>query len=373
MTVYDAVLPVTADTLAFAAKLVMGFVGALFLGAILLPGIDREGYPMPTGGTRRYKLYGMTLFFLTHIAVGVGTLVYGWSLSPLITHFWSVFIVANVLAVVWTLALYVWGKRPGAVGLPQGEGVPLPRPVKDLWFGPELNPTWLGVDLKMFLYHPSLIGVGLYVVAFAYLQLEQTGTITPQMACFVAFWWAYLFTHYVKEEFMLSTWDILAENLGFMLVWGDLVYVPFLYALPGWWVAAETTAWSTGTTVAVVCVYALCLWVFRATNWQKERFKRFPDAPIWGKAPELVGGRLLASGFWGIGRKLNYTGEIGVYLAFSATAGLVHWGPWLVPLSLIILLTQRAGRDDKRCRAKYGAVWEEYCKRARFRMFPLVY
>jgi hypothetical protein len=31
---------------------------------------------------------------------------------------------------------------------------------------------------------------------------------------------------------------------------------------------------------------------------------------IWGKPAETLGGRLLVSGFRGIGRKLNHTGEI---------------------------------------------------------------
>jgi len=35
---------------------------------------------------------------------------------------------------------------------------------------------------------------------------------------------------------MLSTWDIIAENFGLMLVWGDLVYLPFLYCISGWYI-----------------------------------------------------------------------------------------------------------------------------------------
>jgi len=56
------------------------------------------------------------------------------------------------------------------------------------------------------------------------------------MACFVTFWRVYLFTHYIKEEFMLSTWDITDEHFGFMLVWGDMIYVPFLYSIVGWFI-----------------------------------------------------------------------------------------------------------------------------------------
>jgi delta14-sterol reductase len=254
-----------------------------------------------------------------------------------------------------------------------GHDLSLPAFVKDLWFGNELNPTWFGVDIKMFMYHPSLIGVGLLVVAYAFAQYETYGVLTPQTICFVAFWWGYLFTHYVKEEFMLSTWDVTDENFGFMLVWGDLVYVPFLYSLPGWWLIDAIDPWPTSAWVALSAFYLFALWVFRDANWQKERYKRDPSQPIWGKAPETLGGRLLVSGWWGIGRKINYTGEICVYFAFAMTTGFETIWPYLLPMSLVVLLTQRASRDDKKCRAKYGTLWEQYCSRARFRVIPFVY
>jgi delta14-sterol reductase len=225
----------------------------------------------------------------------------------------------------------------------------------------------------MFLYQPSLIGVDLVVASFASAQRDLYGAITPQMACMLGFWWAYLFTHYVKEEFMLSTWDVIAEKFGLMLVWGDLVYVPFLYSLPCWWLVDETRPMAAWKCVALCLLCLASLWMFREANWQKERFKRAPEAAIWGKKPELVGGRLLASGWWGIGRKLNYTGEIGVYLSFALTTGFDHPWPYLLPLSLVGLLAQRAARDDRRCSEKYGDVWRSYCARARFRMIPFVY
>jgi len=47
--------------------------------------------------------------------------------------------------------------------------------------------------------------------------------------------------------------------------------------------------------------------------------------------------------------------------------------PYVLPLWLVCLFSHRAWRDDQRCRAKYGALWDEYCRRARFRMIPFVY
>ncbi len=367
-------LPVTLEFLITATWMVLGFIGVLFISALVLPGLERRGYPLPNGQTKDYKLYGMTFFFLLHIAVGIATFGFGISLAPIVHHFWSLFIVANVLAILWSLALYLYGKRNGPVLKSEtGHDHPLPGWVKDLWFGNELNPTWLGVDLKMFMYQPSLLGVYLIVISFAYAQFERHGAITPQMWCFVGFWFAYLFMHYVNQEFMLSTWDITDENFGFMLVWGDLVYLPFLYSLPGFWIIDETTPFSTLQWALLTAFFLIALTLCFQANWQKERFKRDPQAKIWGKPAKTIGGKLLISGWWGIGRKLNYTGEVGVYLSFALCAGLSHWQPYLLPLSLLLLLTQRATRDDRKCRAKYGPLWEEYCRRAKFRMIPFVY
>lgn len=367
-------LPITLESLATAAWMVLGFIAALFMGALILPGLDRRGYPLPNGQTKEYKLYGMSCFFLLNVALGIATFGFGISLAPIVEHFWSLFIVANVVAIAWSLGLYAYGKRSGTVLKSrtghEGKGRAW---AKDLWFGNELNPTWLGVDLKMFMYQPSLLGVYLIVVSFGYAQYERHGVITPQMWCFFGFWFVYLFTHYVKEEFMLSTWDVTTENFGFMLVWGDLVYVPFWYPLPAFWIVDQTTPFTTGQLVALTVFFLLCLTIFRGANWQKEHFRRNPLAKVWGKPPRTLGGKLLISGWWGIGRKINYTGEVGVYLSFALCAGLSHWQPYLLPLSLFLLLVQRAARDDRKCREKYGPLWEDYCRTVKFRMLPFIY
>src|SRR5881394_4286391 len=94
--------------------------------------------------------------------------------------------------------------------------------------------------------------------------------------------------------------------------------------------------------VAVVILYALGFWMFRGANEQKHRFKRDPGVRIWGAPAATMGGRLLVSGFWGIGRKLNYTGEICLYIAWTLPAALAAPIAWLLPLWLAALLVHRA-------------------------------
>ena len=78
--------------------------------------------------------------------------------------------------------------------------------------------------------------------------------------------------------------------------------------------------------------------MFRGANAQKWRFKQDPTAVIWGEKAEAIGGSLLISGWWGIGRHLNYTGEIGVYLALTLATGFDSFVPYLLPLWMLVLL-----------------------------------
>src|SRR5262245_34343835 len=108
-------LPVTVESLGTAIWLVVSFIAVLFVGSMALPGPERRGFALPNGETKTYKLSGMALFFLLHIAVGLATVGLGLSLTPIVQHFWSLVIVAFVLAIVWALALYGYGKRAGTV------------------------------------------------------------------------------------------------------------------------------------------------------------------------------------------------------------------------------------------------------------------
>ncbi|MEM6990470.1 MAG: DUF1295 domain-containing protein [Myxococcota bacterium] len=359
---------VTPVSLLQAAAVYAAFFVALLLAAKILPGKTYAGFPQPSGDRKDYKINGLSLWVATHMAIVAGVLWFDLSLSSLIHEFWSYFIVVNAASVVWMFILYFGGRirgetaRPGLVGF-----------VQDFWYGVELNPTWRGVDLKTWAYQPSLIGLSILNAAFGFTQYEALGTLTPQMIAYLSFWWLYMTSHFWFEAGVLSMWDVIAEKFGFMLVWGDLVLVPFFYCIGGWWLVGQTEPMSVAMVGTVVGLHVLGLWIFRGANAQKDQFKRQPDRPIWGRAPETIGGRLLVSGWWGYGRKINYTGEIMVYFSFALCTGMQSLVPYLLPLWLCVLLPHRAWRDEKRCRDKYGELWEQYTRRARFRMIPFVY
>jgi Delta14-sterol reductase len=366
--------PVTPEALLQATLLVGGFLFLLFAGTRWLPGPVRAGAPLADGSRRQYKLTGLVLFLGTALLIGGGTILFGLSLAPLLTLFWSLLIVANGFAFLWTALLYLHGWRQRQARMVSGEPGPGPLAMlRDLWLGVELNPTWLGVDLKVFAYQPSLIGLALLNAAFAYQQYATYGRLSTPMLLYQAFWGLYVLSYFSYEELVLTMWDVIAEPFGFMLVWGDLVLVPFFYSIGGWFLLRQPQPMSAFAVTGMVLLFLVGMVLLRGANAQKHRFKTNPQVRIWGKPAQTLEGKLLISGWWGIGRKLNYTGDSCIYLAIALTTGFASPVPYLLPLWLTSLLVQRAARDDRRCRAKYGALWEDYCAIARFRMVPFLY
>ena len=337
------------------------FLAASFAAVKYLPGRVVLGREEPDGTRFPYRINGLAVFAAANVAVAAATLIFGLSLAPLIHHFWTLFAAAN--AVSFALALWLHLRAAGA-----GRTT-----LRQKLIGRELNPRAFGVDLKMWAYEPSLIGLGLLVAAFGYEQYERHGQITPQMGFWLIGWWVYLATHYAQQDFLLSIFDVIEERFGLMLLWGDLVLVPFFYSIAGWTLLDQHKPMKIPALVGLAALYGVSLWMFRSANAQKWRFKQDPKTVIWGEQAEAIGGRLLISGWWGIGRHLNYTGEIGVYLALTLATRFHSFAPYLLPLWMLLLLVHRAWRDDRRCRAKYGALWHAYRAHSRFRMFPFLY
>jgi len=346
-----------------AAILLLGFCGVLFVSCIVVPGKKIEATRTDCT-TFAYKLNGLSLLLLTTAVMIVGHF-FGWfSLSVLVTHFLELFIVTNIFAFAVSGWLYLQGRKSQA----EATGF-----LSGYYYGVTLNPTLCGVDLKLYSYRPSLIGLALFNASFGVLQYETYGTLTLAMILYQGFTFLYVLNYFHFEDGMIFTWDIVSEKFGWMLVWGDFVLVPFFYCICGWYLVHAPDLLSPLGAALLVMLYVLGFWMFRGTNNQKHRFKSDPNVMIWGRPAETLDGRLLVSGFWGFGRHMNYTGEILIYFSFFLTTCFVSWVPLLLPLWLATLLIHRSRRDEQRCHAKYGELWERYKQRVRYTMFPPIY
>ncbi len=361
--VQSMIASLSVTSLIEAVAISVGFVIFLFLGSIALPGRVLQG-PKVNGKVPTYKLNGFLLFLLTMVGAGVVQFTGLFSLSILQTHFAALFVVANLFSFILSGWLHWRGVH--AEGAPQGFW-------QKYFYGAEHSPEWFGVNLKLFSYRPSLIGLALFNVSFAVAQYEADGQLSLAMMLYQGFTFLYVLNYFQFEYGMIHTWDLISERFGCMLIWGDYVLVPFFYSISGWWLLYASPTLSPFAAVSLVLLFVFGFWLFRGANQQKHRFKRNPEISIWGKPAQTLGGRLLVSGFWGIGRHLNYTGEICIYFCFAFTTGFTSWIPYILPMWLAGLLWHRSRRDERRCSAKYGELWSQYKRRARFAMIPFIY
>ena len=179
----------------------------------------------------------------------------------------------------------------------------------------------------------------------------------------------YILDYFWNEEKMLTTWDIISEEFGHMLVFGDYVFIPFVFSIQCHYLLNYPDFEGYFVVGIILVLYFIGYYIFRTANSQKNQFKTTPNQPIWGKDPLTVGGKLLISGFWGFGRHMNYTGDLIMALAYCLPCGS-QLGGYTYSIYLTILLTHRAYRDDTKCQQKYKKLWDEYCARVPFVYVP---
>ena len=214
--------------------------------------------------------------------------------------------------------------------------------------------------------------------SFAAVQIERHGSLSTAMAVVCALQFGYVLDYFWYEPAILTTLDIQHEKFGWMLVFGDLVWVPMTYTLQAHYLidhAPELPIWA-----AVLCLSLGLAGVtlFRLSNLQKHRFRCDSNGLlIWGQPAEFIetrhGNRLLVSGFWGWSRHSNHLGDWLLGLAWSLPCGFGSPLPYFYPIYAAFLLVHRERRDHHRCAAKYGEDWDLYCRRVRWRIVPGLY
>lgn len=81
---------------------------------------------------------------------------------------------------------------------------------------------------------------------------------------------------------------------------------------------------------------------------------------------------MLTSGWWGLARKINYTGDFLITLSWCLLCGFDSPIPYFQAIYFLFLLIHRAERDNISCSEKYGEDWDEYKKRVPYMFIPFV-
>lgn len=364
-----------------AAAIVLGFMAFQALLLIALPGKEYLGPLTPSGARPRYKLNGIAAWVITHVLAlaGFSRLGIVWDL------FGEILATLVTLALVFCAYLYLQGRFwPSSPDRSLSGNF-----IWDFYWGVELHPLVLKVNLKQLVNcRFSMMGWSVLACCFAAKQasLSADGVVSNAMLVSTALMVIYLLRFFVWESGYFTSLDVMHDRFGFYICGGVLTWVPAVYPLPAQYLVLRPVVLHWPLAVLIFLFGGAAIFINYLADAQRQRVRATNGATIvWGRPPALIHARyitadglehanlLLASGWWGLARHFHYVPEILLALAWSLPAGFTHFLPYFYVVYLTILLLDRANRDDKRCRRKYGAAWEEYCRRVPWKVIPRLY
>lgn len=338
---------------------------------LLLPARWIDGYVRnpATGRPLRYRLNGLRVLGAT-LSIYIIVCMMGWlPWEFFYLHRWEMAAGACGLGLLFTFLIVLPARA--------NKGL-----LADFYLGRLANPQWGGgrVDAKMLLYLVGAVMLELNLLSFAAFHVRAFSDDPSQGVILYTLLFSFFVSDYLYfEEVHLYTYDIMAERVGFKLGWGCLVFYPFFYPIGLWAVAGLPDPHTPAPLLAFYALVFFSGWVLaRGANLQKFWFKRDPKARAFGVLePRAISGdgkHVLAGGFWGLSRHINYLGEILMATGLTLTLGYpLEFAPWLYPLYYVALLFPRQFFDDRRCAESYGPLWDEYCKRVPSRIIPGIY
>lgn len=367
-----------------AAAIIVGWVVVQAILLQWLPGKRFLGPVTPAGVQPEYKLNGIAAWFITHI----GLFGVAWPLGLLdpgkfFDHYGSVLVTLCLSALLFCTFLSWKGRNyPTAP-----DNVLTGYPLLDFFQGPELHPRLFGVNLKQLINcRVSMMGWSVIAICLAIAQWQRHHVISTSMIAGVTVLVVYLFKFFWWESGYFTSLDIMHDRFGYYICWGVLAWVPSAYEIPFLYMVDHPIQWSIPVAAGMVIFGILAIWVNYDADAQRQRVRATNgETMIWGKKPETIRAPyttadgqkreslLLVSGWWGVARHFHYVPELALAFAWTVPAGFTHLLPWFYWVFLTILLFDRAGRDDKRCSAKYGDAYQEYKRRVPYRIVPYVY
>ncbi|MFO0759195.1 MAG: hypothetical protein U0359_22075 [Byssovorax sp.] len=367
-----------------AAKIIGAFAAFEAVLMVALPGKTHLGPVTPTGNRPRYKLNGIPAYVVTHAAFFVAAYpLHLFSPSIVYDNFGSILTTINLFALAFCAFLYVKGVYfPSSSDAGRSGNF-----IWDFYWGVELHPHLGSFNIKQFTNcRVGMMGWSVLLFAFMAKQYEATGHVSTSMLVSVFIQVVYIIKFFWWESGYFGSLDIMHDRLGYYICWGVLCWIPGTYALVGLYLVNHPIELHPAYSALCVILGLGSIWANYDADAQRQRVRETEgQTMVWGNPPVLIKARytttdgkerenlLLASGWWGLARHFHYVPEILLSLAWTLPAMFTHALPYFYVVYLTILLTDRSGRDEKRCAEKYGDDWEKYRKAVPYRIIPGIF
>ncbi|KAK9455435.1 ergosterol biosynthesis ERG4/ERG24 [Dipodascopsis uninucleata] len=351
-----------------------------FFGLVVLfyivPGRMVEGTVLRDGTSLKYKINGFNCYLVLLGLLIARFFITSGELPELVfvTEHFLGFITASIF---WSfvVAFYVYFKSFAHDKVILAYGGNTGSIIYDWFIGRELNPRIGLFDIKFFCeLRPGLFLWTIINAAFAHYQYRKYGYVSDSMILINVFQLIYVIDSAVLEVKNLTMIDITTDGFGFMLSFGDLALVPFTYTLQARYLAQNPVHLGWLGVIGIVSLKCIGYYVFRSSNSQKDAFKlKDPSTANLKYITTNTGSRLLADGWWGISRHINYFGDWLMSISWCLPTGFSSPVPYFYCLYFAVLLIHRETRDDAKCSHKYGDDWKEYKRRVPWKIVPYVY
>ncbi|KAI8784998.1 delta(14)-sterol reductase TM7SF2-like isoform X1 [Biomphalaria glabrata] len=341
--------------------------------ALLPVGSVYEGQPLKSGGRLKYRCNGFFALIVSLLTLAAA-IYFKCPVTKIVDKFYKLMTSAVVFSISLSVCLYISSRFVNPKKLAPGGNTG--NVIYDFFIGRELNPRVGSLDLKFFCeLRPGLIGWVIMDWIMVYKAYE-TGTLPANLILVTVFQTIYVADALWFESAILTTMDIIHDGFGFMLAFGDLAWVPFLYSLQPRFLYESKLVLPWYCLAPIALLNLVGYTIFRLSNSQKDRFRRDPKDPLFSGMeviPTQAGKKLLVSGWWGLCRKPNYLGDLIMALSWSLTTGFGQILTYFYPIYFLVLLIHRERRDFEQCQKKYGSSWNKYCEKVPYRIFPYIY
>jgi len=367
-----------------AAAILATWAATQTLLLILLPHSRHIGPQTPGGDTVSYRLNGVPTFIVTIAGFYLGAYWLDW-FSPTIVydHLGELLMTCNLAAIAGSVLLYLKGLWAPST---RDSGTSGWR-VWDFYWGMELHPRLLGIDLKqLVICRFAMMGWAVILLSCAAKQIRDYGELSNSMAISVSLQLIYIFKFFWWEGGYFNTLDITHYRFGYRNFWGVLAWLPAVYPLASVFMVKHPNDLLLAAAIAIMALGLAAIWANYDADAQRQRVRASAgDTTVWGRKPVIIGatyttpdGRqqetlLLMSGWWSVARHFHYVPELVLAVSWILPAGFEYALPWFYIPYLALLLMHRAAYDDHRCLEKYGQAWRAYCSRVPYRVVPYVY
>jgi len=350
-----------------AMLMVLGFATILRICEFLCLGANVEGY----------RMNGFQTLILSLVAIPV-MVSHDISLSIVFLKYFHLMSSCIILSFLQSLASYILSRwaAPENLSAKGNTG----NPIVDLYHGREINPTFLGCNMKLQTFRFSMICLAfLNVTMVTDSVLNNGGKLNPAVVIAASLQVLYAMDAMFFEEYYFYSHDYLNSGYGWSMISSYLTF-PFLPTLITRYMIYRSPEVEWYYLALIGLLNMLGYLIYRSSENQRCELAKNPASPNLGHLKTLetnTNRKLIVSGWWSLVRHPNYLGELLIQwswvLPAVSTLGLTDLVPYYLPVVTTLMLVIRSVQINRRNKKKYGAAWDEYSGKVRANIVPLVF